>query len=168
MLYCSVKPCCVCTACHLHGVYVSLPAVIQMSTRWRRCSNCTCVSFLSLWSPGLSTRTSWTAPTRWTPMPHRCILFQWKKNVCVCTWRRTSVCFNLSLRVGKSWSNKLQSSPESTTTFSATSAGEWKVECKASWDIPQSPWPASVDDADFCLVGFCLRCSCTPWWTRWT
>lgn len=48
------------------------PAGTRTSTRWRHCSSCTCASFLSLWCRGLSTKTSWTAPTRWTSAAHRC------------------------------------------------------------------------------------------------
>lgn len=82
-------------------IYVSLLAVTQMSTRWHRCSNCTCVSCPSLWCPGLSTRTSWTAPTCWTPATQRFALFYLKNNdnslslmfnVCVNTTRTTWVC----------------------------------------------------------------------------
>jgi len=40
------------------------------------------------------------------------------------------------LRVGKSWKNKLLFFPEPTTTFSVMSVGEYKLDCKALWDIP--------------------------------
>lgn len=47
--------------------------VTQMSTRWHHCSNFTCGSCLNLWCPGLSTKTSWTAQTCWTPAAQRSV-----------------------------------------------------------------------------------------------
>lgn len=43
------------------------------------------------------------------------------------------MCFYVSLRRCKSWSNKLPFFPESTTTFLVISAGEWMVKRNATW-----------------------------------
>lgn len=51
------------------------PAVTPTSTRWHRCSSCTSASCRCLWCRGLSTTTSWAAPSRWT------LRFVWRHNV---------------------------------------------------------------------------------------
>ena len=82
-------------SCTINGcllVIVSSPAVTQMSTRWHLCSSCICVSCQSLWCPGLSTKTSWTAPTSWMPVVQRCITFISLKHVWSSTLYEYTLC----------------------------------------------------------------------------
>lgn len=58
-------------------------------------------------------------------------------------WFYVWVCFYVSPRRCKSWSNKLHFSPEATTIFLVISAGEWMVERKATWEFSQGV-PAGV------------------------
>lgn len=149
------------------SVLYALPAVTQMSTRWHHCSSCICVNCPSPWCPGPSTKTSWTAPTCWTPTQQRYnwFLLEVKKKKRRGAPAMKRVCpFNLSLRAGKSWSNRSHSSPKSTTTFSVTSAGEWNTSRPFWSEISLTLTKLIVSSH---LAAFCSRCSCTPKWTRW-
>lgn len=107
--------------CSTDGV-VCVFTVTQMSTRWRRCSNCTCGSCQNLWCPGPSTRTSWTAPTCWTPAAQRSAQTDQGLHD---TASHVDLLFLCLHRAGASWRNRLVFSPELTTTFSVMFVGEY-------------------------------------------